>query len=54
MRQLLRNERVLLQNAIVVTKRDVYYKMRRYSDLPNLYTDKTYTLKRFVLDAVFK
>ena len=33
MRQLIKNETISLQNATVITKCDVYYKMRRYMSL---------------------
>ena len=32
MRQLLQNATILLQNATVITKCDVYYKLRQYTD----------------------
>ena len=31
-RQLLQNAMILLQNATIITKCDVYYKMRQYND----------------------
>ena len=32
MRQLLQIATILLQNATVITQRDVYYKLRQYND----------------------
>ena len=48
MRQLLQIATILLQNATVITKCDVYYKLRQYAHLLWITAENRIKLKKFI------